>query len=372
MSQRQQQRSEPMPIVADQDVDPTVPVARPARQVRVIAGADVQDMDLAGRRVADARVVAQALFGLHPNAVPVVDGRRVTDEHELVDGQVLEFVKHAGQKGAGSARTSTIELAEDRAVWRQNGREMGGTPVHVLLDRVAATGRPYTDWRLNPPHVRLMVERDGGRLVGTVIEMPPGPRVVKWIADGSDEEYGPDARYETRQLSFPWVVLVIVFANGELSGMQQAFFRNTPLASVDDPLAFTCLLNCADAPAYGGQESWVCLANLTRRLGRLSWTARVKTVTDHFWHAAFNRSSEVHEGNSYWHAAGSLDRRLASAEAWEAATRDDPYFALTIPWRRAPRPLGATLAGMLEKLAPWHPVERVEQLVTLMQQDGGR
>jgi hypothetical protein len=217
-----------------------------------------------------------------------------------------------------------------------------------------------------------MVEREGGRVVGVVVEMPPEARCVKWIADSSPEDYGPDARYESRRLSFPWVVLVVVFAAGELSGQQQAFFRTAPLASLDDELGFTCLLNCANAPAYGGQESWVCLANLTRRLGRLPWPERVKTVTAHFWQAAFNRSSEVHEGNSHWADAGTLDPRLASAATWEAATHDDPYFTLGIRWRRAPHTLGATLARMLDHVAPWRPVERVDQLVTLMQQAAPR
>ena len=373
MSQQQRRRTEPLPPAATA-ADAPGPLAEPARrQVRVIAGADVQDMDLAGRRVADARAVAQALFGVHPAAAALVGGRRVTEAHVLAEGQMLEFVKYAGQKGAVAPAprgASTIELEAASAVWRQRGREMGTVAVRRLLDRVAASGDGPDAWRLYPPHVRLMVERAGGRVRGVVVEMPPGPRVVKWIAEDSPEGFGREPRYETRQLSFPWTVLVLVFAQGELTGMQQAFFRNAPLGTVDDELYFTCLLNCARAPAYHEQESWVCLANLTRRLGSLSWTERIRTVTDHFWHAAFNRSSELNEGNSYWGGAGDLDPRLVSAAAWEAATRENPYFTLEVWWRRAPHSLGVTLARMLDHVAPWRPVETVDQLVTLMQQEG--
>jgi hypothetical protein len=372
MNQQQQHaRTEPMPPDPTAN-DPTVAPAPPRRrQVRVIAGADVEDMDLVGRPVADARAIAQALFGVHPNALAVVDGRRVADEHVLAEGQRLEFVKFAGQKGA-TAAASTIELAGDSAVWRQNGREMARTRVDALLDRVADVGRAPRAWRLTPPHVRLMVERGGGRVVGVVVEMPPGPRLVKWIADGSSDDYGPGASYVTRELSFPWVVLVVVFGGGELTGFQQAFFRNAPLASVDDELFFTCLLNCANAPGYGQQESWVCLANLRRNLERMAWPERIRTVTEHVWHAAFNRSSEIHEGNSHFSTAGEIDSRLSSSLAWEAATRENPYFTLGLPWRPAPRRLGATLAAMLDQVAPWQPVARVEQLVTLMQQTDAR
>ena len=36
---------------------------------------------------------------------------------------------------------------------------------------------------------------------------------------------------------------------GGSAGLQQAFFRNTPIAAVDDELYFTCLLNCAETGA---------------------------------------------------------------------------------------------------------------------------
>jgi hypothetical protein len=374
MTQQQRRIEEQQPPWAA-TTDPDILEAAPAPQrVRLIAGADVQDMELAGRRVADARALAMALFGIHPTAIAVVGDRRVGDDHVLEAGQVLEFVKHAGQKGAGgaAARTRstapTIELVGDRAVWSSNGREMGVTPVRMLLDRVAAAGQPPETWRIVPLHVRLMVERAGGDITGVVIEMPPGPRVVRWIADGSPKDYGPGTRYENRRLSFPWVVLVVVFAGGELTGMQQAFFRTAPIASLDDELYFTCLPNCARAPAYKDQESWVCLANLARRLERLSWNERLKAVTDHMFYGAFNRSSEVHEGNSYWGSAGDIDPRLKTVAAWEAATAENPYFTLKVWWRRAPEPVGATLARMLDAVTPWHAVEHVDQLVTLMQQ----
>jgi hypothetical protein len=335
--------------------------AAPGGRVRVVAGADVQDVDLAGRRVADARAVAQAILGIHPAAVALLDGREVRDEQVLEPGQLLEFVKHAGQKGAGPV----IEMAEDRAVWRRNGQPLGTLPVRELLARAGAGGDERGRWRLHPPLVRLMAERARGHVVGVVIEMAPGPRHVRWVADGSPG-YGPHSRFETRQLSFPWVVLVVVFVGGELSGHHQAFYRTQPIRSLDDPLCLTNLLNVA--AAYR-QESWLCLAGLGRSLARLDWDARVHAVVDHVWQAAFTRSAEAHEGNSAWGTHRDLDPRLASPAAWEAATREDPYFTLGVRWPRAPRTLAATLVGMLDDVAPARPIERVEHLVTLMQQD---
>ena len=365
------QRRRQQPAVPEAVPLPVAPAPHPttARQVRVIAGADVQDMELAGRPVAEARAVAQAMFGIHPEAVAVVDGDKVGEDHLLGDGQVLEFVKYAGKKGAAAepAGGPIIELSEDRAVWRRQGKPLGTLPVSDLLARAAVAGEARPSWRLHPRLVRLMVARGRGHVVGVVIEMPPGPRQVEWIADDSPAPYGPDGRYDTRRLSFPWVVLVLVLVDGELTNLQQAFYRTAPLTSLDDELCYTNLLNVARGYE---QESWVCLANLDRALGRLGWDERVLAVTDHFWHASFTRSSEIHERNSFWGTSRRLDRRLETPAAWEEATRASPYFTLEVRWRRAPRPLGATLERMLDRVAPCRPIERVEHLVTLMQMEG--
>lgn len=374
MMQRKRQQTVAQAAIAPQPA--AVGSCEPQRQVRVIAGADVQDVDLVGRTVAEARLVAQALFGINAEAVALLDGRAVGEEQVLGTGQLLEFVKHAGSKGAiatgptrvdaASTSGSVIEVAGDCVTWRRNAHRLGVTTVRDLVARVAAVGPESRTWRLNPRQVRLMVQRRGGLVTGVVIEMPPGPRQVRWINPTSRVPFGPGARYETRHLSFPWVVLVIIFVNGELSNWQQAFFRPAPIASLDDELYYTNLLNVACGYE---QESWVCLVNLTASLGGLTWEARVGTVTDHFWHASFNRSAETYENNSFWGNARTIDRRFESAETWEAATREDPYFALTVPWRRAPRTVGETLECMLDKVAPWRPIERVEHLVTLMQQE---
>ena len=117
------------------------------------------------------------------------------------------------------------------------------------------------------------------------------------------------------------MVLVIVFVNGQLSNLQQAFYRTKAIDSLDDELQFTNLLNVAQG--YD-QESWVCLVNLGHCLGEMSWEERILTVTEHFWRAAFNRSSEEHEENSFWESLRGLDERLETPEKWQAATRSDP------------------------------------------------
>jgi hypothetical protein len=344
-----------------------VAVAASPAQVRLIAGADVQDLELGGRTVAEARQVVQALFGIHPAAQALLDGEVVGEDQVITNGQLLEFVKHAGQKGAALRRADAIiEVRGEQVTWRRNGRAGGAISVSELMGRAGQAGVPPQCWRLYPHQVRLMAERRGGEVVGVIIEMPAGPRHVRWITDDSPDPFGGNAKFIARYLSFPWIVLLVVFSHGDLSNVQQAFYRNAPIRSLDDELYCTNLLNVAKGYQ---QDDWVCLARLHGQLGELGWPARIRAVTDHFWSAAFNRSSEVHEGNSRWGSAKPVDPRLANAAEWEAATRVDPYFTLQVPWRRARQSVGATLEAMLELIAPYRPVASAEQLVTLMQQD---
>src|SRR6266850_602345 len=98
-------------------------------KVRLIAGADVQDVELAGRTVADARNLARLVFGINPTARALVDGREVGEDHVLGARQHLEFTKHAGRKGAAMPNaapdtaehgSATIELRGDRAHYQRN------------------------------------------------------------------------------------------------------------------------------------------------------------------------------------------------------------------------------------------------------------
>ena len=140
-------------------------------QVRLVAGADVQDVALAGRTVAEARTIAQALFGIHPEARALVDGHEVGEQHVLGTAQRLEFTRRAGQKGGGT----TIEIEGSRARWTRAGAAPCEMTVARLLERIAATGPAPEQWVVHPPHVRLMIERPRhGAVLGLVVEMAPG------------------------------------------------------------------------------------------------------------------------------------------------------------------------------------------------------
>jgi hypothetical protein len=74
-------------------------VATAHGSVDVIHGIYAHSLPLAGMTVRDARLELEDRMNIDPEALPVVDGREVDEDTVLAEGQVLNFVKHAGEKG---------------------------------------------------------------------------------------------------------------------------------------------------------------------------------------------------------------------------------------------------------------------------------
>lgn len=68
--------------------------------VQVIWGALTERMELEGMTVADAERLLRGPFRIAPRSRAVVNGRPVALDHRLAAGEVLEFVRRAGEKGA--------------------------------------------------------------------------------------------------------------------------------------------------------------------------------------------------------------------------------------------------------------------------------
>ncbi len=194
-----------------------------------------------------------------------------------------------------------------------------------------------------PRDVRMWRQRD--EVVGLVVEIPCHARTIRWLSEDSRSDFGSGAYYANYFLGFPYVELLLVFRRGSLTGMQQLYYRRAPLGE-DEELLLPNLYNVAEG--YG-QRCWVCLVNM-RDVGRLHWSAKVEAIVDHLFSSAWNRSSEVHEGNSYWGAMRDLDPRVNSIEAWQDATRANPRFALDIPWKPAGTTATAELRMMLDRV----------------------
>jgi hypothetical protein len=202
-----------------------------------------------------------------------------------------------------------------------------------------------------PRGVRILRRR--GEMLGVAVEVPPGARRVRWIADDSTAPFGAGARYHELSLAFPFVIIVLVLHGGRPTGLQQLFYRRAPLERPDDPLLLPNMYNVAKG--YD-QMCWLCLQHLRVKPDG-SPGETISAAVDHVFSAAFNRSSDVHEGNSYWEMMRDVDARVSSIEAWENATRADRFFALSVPWRSADTSVQAELDSMLAQVDTGLPPE---------------
>lgn len=68
-------------------------------RVEVVHGVYAHSLPLVGMTIGQARGELAERMNIDPAAIAVVDGTPVTEDTILTEGQVLTFVKHAGEKG---------------------------------------------------------------------------------------------------------------------------------------------------------------------------------------------------------------------------------------------------------------------------------
>jgi len=255
-----------------------------------------------------------------------------------------------------------IEIAGEEVVCRQDGSAVLTVPlkefVTALAERTDSSALPEAI----PEGVRFLRRR--GDAMVLVMEERPKVRTVRWLADESPAPFAKGAIYRMARLSFPFVLVIVVFRGGRLTGHHQCFYRTEPFEKLTDPLLYPNLYNVAEG--YG-QKCWLCLASLQQDLRPLSWNDKVRAIRAHLWGGAWNQSSEVHEGNSYWSTLRGIDPRLANLAAWEQATREDPYFTLQVPWKPAGETVGDVMEAMLAMAAAPAPPASAAQLIHLFQ-----
>jgi hypothetical protein len=74
------------------------------RHVEVIHGVFAHSLPLVGMTIGQARSELQERMHIDPDAVPVLDGQEADEDTVLGEGQVLNFVKRAGEKGRTEPR----------------------------------------------------------------------------------------------------------------------------------------------------------------------------------------------------------------------------------------------------------------------------
>jgi hypothetical protein len=254
-----------------------------------------------------------------------------------------------------------LEIVGQRVVCKQDGREALCTSLQDFL----AALHQRTDSQALPdaiPEGVRFIRRRGDAVV-LVLEERPQVRTVRWLAEHSPAPMGRGATYRTAQLAFPFVILIVAFRQGAITGYLQCFYRRSSARTLDAPLLYPNLYNVV--AAYG-QACWLCLAKLPNNLASLSWEEKVQEIRAHLWGAGFNRSAEVNEGASYWQIMQGIDPRVASLAAWEQESKKDPFFALNVEWRPVGKTVGRVVIEMLNAIAPAPSLSCAAELAALL------
>jgi hypothetical protein len=190
-------------------------------------------------------------------------------------------------------------------------------------------------------------------------ELPPQVHRVRWIGENSPAPFkmpGREVAYETRQLALPYLIIVAVFARGNISKFPASVAARHPLAWICTQ--HTNLRALAKEP------------DLNRRVRR-SLLALKSTMLE----AGFNYSSEHHELTSYWSLSAKRIPEVADIAGWEERSQRDPLFVLNVPW--IPAASGRkklNVHGLVDRIvdqagAEDKPIASVEDLARLLFND---
>ena len=67
--------------------------------VRVVSGASAQNVDMAGKTIGEIRSFMTQALNIGSGAQALVTGHSVGDDHVVAEGDQVEFVREAGEKG---------------------------------------------------------------------------------------------------------------------------------------------------------------------------------------------------------------------------------------------------------------------------------
>ena len=216
------------------------------------------------------------------------------------------------------------------------------------------------------PKNNLAWKVEAGPLTVCIVELEPALRRLEWIDAKSPLPFGPDAVYKPRRLATPYVVLKVPFLHGRIVPKAELFYRNLPLAGLDDELFCSNLLNVS--PNSYGCRAWICTQYLAHENPQPGVTPGLHALVNHLWGGGFNRSSEQHEGSSAFQMAAQdkVDARVTDVDRWEKESIENPRFVLDVKWKSAGVTIGRLIQEEIDRHKPIRSLNRASELVNLL------
>jgi len=339
---KEKKRPEALKPPAPPSGEPSMFDAKPDpenKNVTVSSGPYCEVVPVAGMSVKEVRRRFADRFDIAPQSASVVNGNPTSEDSLLKENDMLMFVHHAGEKGV------EVTIEGNWAIAKSPEGATKKLDVQTLIERV--TPQMDTGPCILPNGVKAVLSR--GQLTIWFWEKAPCIQQLSWIRADSPRPYGQGTKYRMVRIALPYLIIMSVFQIGpdgmpNVARTDECFFRNEPLKSLHDELCYPALLNCSkftrdnDSPDGRQPLSWICTQYLKDTKDMDSpdagkrFCASFEAVRYCLLETSFNLSSEHHEGNSWYGASKHIDPRIASVEAWERATKEDPLFALEVPW----------------------------------------
>jgi hypothetical protein len=248
--------------------------------------------------------------------------------------------------------SDTLTIHNGKVVLKTEEGNSIERPETDLYDMFRREIRPPIDGCALPDGIKFYEWRDPFFLV--VHQHPPFCRLLRWITDDSPADYGPGTKYRQVRLSMPYTItFALYFHRGGklfLTGYNELYFRNQPLTSKRDTLCFPALLNVSAIKMPERTRSWICTQHL-QNTPEMDWTTQLGNLISHTWDGAFNRSSERHEGASFYGVSQGAHPDLHPVERWQEASRQNDAFGLTVSWKPAKHTVGELMECMLDEIA---------------------
>ncbi len=204
----------------------------------------------------------------------------------------------------------------------------------AVLDKVqgvigAYTDRPhYMQGDILPQNTKYYLKQGG--LQAIVIEQPPMLRTIytsRDLADTNRSHY---------TVAFPFVQFILGFADGDFTSMRVSY-STVSIQSIDDYVYQPNLTNIGNFD--------VCHGFPGHQSSRASFSEKVQEVISHFWNSEFNT-----DRSSTFESYRSRDKRLNGMSKWEAASKADNNFPLSVAWRDE-KMLGTLIHDMLSGMS---------------------
>ncbi len=239
------------------------------------------------------------------------------------------------------SKDEAIVLKGEHAVTSGEGSGLKAT-LPALAAAVAEASVRGLDEECIPGNTRWSVQ--AGPLTVCIVELEPALRRLLWIDEGAGRvRLGSEATYGVRSLATPYVVLKVPFLRGRMVPRAELFYRNAPLRHASDELYWPNLLNVS--PHAHDCNAWLC----TQFVGDAprGVYAGLDALVTHLWGGGFNRSSELHEGQSAFGKAKAdgIDCRVTDVDRWQKESVKNPWFVLDVAWK----PVGVTVRQLIER-----------------------